>query len=64
MTTKTEAPEIATAKTPRHIQIATNHLLKQRAKAIATRDKAAKEATDLEEALTALGWSKNLAVTE
>ena len=64
MPTKTEAPEIATAKTPRHIQIATNHLLKQRAKAIEVRDKATKEVSDLEEALTALGWHKNLAVTE
>lgn len=44
------------AKRPRHIQIGINHLLAQRSKAIAVRDKAAEEITHLEDALVALGW--------
>ena len=43
-------------KKPRHIIVATNHLLKQRDKAIAIRDKSAKEVEDLDAALVALGW--------
>ena len=41
---------------PRHVAIATNHLIAQREKAIAVRDKAAKEVEELDAALLALGW--------
>lgn len=45
------------SKRPRHIAIATKHLLAQRDKAVAVRDKATKEVEELTGALTALGWS-------
>ena len=43
-------------KKPRHIVVATSHLLKQRDKAISDRDKAAKQVEELDAALEALGW--------
>ncbi|MHB1952447.1 MAG: hypothetical protein ACYCOU_01765 [Sulfobacillus sp.] len=46
----------AAQKKPRHVNIATNHLIAQREKAIGARDKAAKEVDDLDAALLALGW--------
>lgn len=51
MTDKTEP-----IKKPRHVAIATNHLVKQREKAISIRDKAAAEVKELDAALEALGW--------
>ncbi len=53
---KTTATPSAAPKKPRHVNIATNHLVIQREKAIAVRDKAAKEVEDLDAALLALGW--------
>ena len=50
-----EAP--APVKRPRHIAISINHLVIQRDKAMAVRDKAAQEVKELEAALSALGWS-------
>jgi hypothetical protein len=50
----TEAPE-PKAK-PYRVVLATKHLVKQRAKAIAARDKAAGEVKELDAALLALGW--------
>ena len=50
-----EAP--APVKRPRHIAISINHLVIQRAKAMAVRDKAAQEVKELEAALSALGWT-------
>jgi len=44
-------------KRPRHIAIGINHLVIQRNKAMAVRDKAAQEVKELEAALSALGWS-------
>ncbi len=43
-------------KRPRHIQIAINHALKQREKAIVIRDRATKEVTEIEAGLAAWGW--------
>jgi hypothetical protein len=54
MTTK--APEPQPVKKPRHVTIATNHLVIQREKAIAIRDAAAAEVKELDAALLALGW--------
>lgn len=51
MTTKPETP-----RKPRRIATAINHLVQQREKAIAIRDKAAAEVKDLDAALLALGW--------
>ena len=51
--TITEAPA---PKKPRHVNIATGHLLKQREKAIFIRDKAEDEIKSLDAALLALGW--------
>ena len=56
MTTKTETP--TPVKRPRHVEIAIRHMLKQREKAIAIRDKAAKEVEDLDAALLAIGWGE------
>ncbi len=50
-----EAP--APVKRPRHIAIGINHLVIQRDKAMAVRDKAAQEVKELEAALSALGWT-------
>ncbi len=50
-----EAP--APVKRPRHIAISINHLVIQRDKAMAVRDKAAQEVKELEAALSALGWT-------
>lgn len=50
----TEAPEPKSK--PRHVVIATRHLVTQRSKAIAVRDKAAGEVKELDAALLALGW--------
>jgi hypothetical protein len=54
MTAKTEAP----VKRPRHIEIAMRHMLKQREKQLAIRDKANVELKELDEALLALGWGE------
>ena len=52
-----DSPELKQAvKKPRHVAIATNHLVIQRMKAIAVRDKAAAEVKELDAALLALGW--------
>lgn len=51
----TEPEEV---KKPRHIVVATSHLIKQRDKAISDRDKAAKQVEELELALSALGWTE------
>ena len=52
-----DSPELKQAvKKPRHVAIATNHLVIQREKAIAVRDKAAAEVQELDAALLALGW--------
>ena len=48
--------EVVKGKKPRHVAIATNHLVIQRDKAIAIRDKAANEVKELDAALLALGW--------
>jgi hypothetical protein len=45
-------------KKPRHVSVAINHLLAQRAKAIKVRDKAAEEVESLDAALLALGWGE------
>ena len=50
-----EAP--APVKRPLHIAISINHLVIQRDKAMAVRDKAAQEVKELEAALSALGWT-------
>ena len=50
-----EAP--APVKRPRHIAISINHLVIQRDKARAIRDKADEEVKGLDAALLALGWS-------
>ncbi|MHB1952162.1 MAG: hypothetical protein ACYCOU_00315 [Sulfobacillus sp.] len=55
MTQSTTIPAAAPKK-PRHVNIATKHLIAQREKAIAIRDKASKEVEDLDAALLALGW--------
>jgi hypothetical protein len=47
-------------KQPRHIAVATRHLVAQRNKAICIRDKAAKEVEELDSALLALGWTEQL----
>lgn len=49
-------PETAPKPKSRNIQTATNHLVKQREKAIAIRDKAEAEIKGLDAALLALGW--------
>lgn len=54
-TASESAPE-SKPKTPRHVVVATKHLLKQREKSVAARDKATAEITELDKALTALGW--------
>jgi hypothetical protein len=52
-----DSPELKQAvKKPRHVAIATNHLVIQRDKAISIRDKAANEVKELDAALLALGW--------
>ena len=43
-------------KKPRHVAIATNHLVIQRDKAIGIRDKSAAEVKELVLILIALGW--------
>jgi hypothetical protein len=54
-----DSPELKQAvKKPRHVAIATNHLVIQREKAIAVRDKAAAEVKELDAALLALGWQE------
>lgn len=45
-----------TPKKPRHVAVAIDHMVMQRNKAIAIRDKAAKEVEALDAALLALGW--------
>jgi len=45
----------STPKTPRHVTIATRHLIEQREKAISIRDKAAVEVEAIDRALDALG---------
>ena len=52
MTTKAPEP----VKKPRHVAIATKHLVIQRDKAIGIRDKAAAEVKELDAALSALGY--------
>lgn len=52
----TEALDEHPAKQPRHIAVATRHLLAQREKAIVARDKASKEVDELTAALEALGY--------
>jgi hypothetical protein len=52
MKNESEAP----LKKPRHVAIATSHLVIQRDKAISIRDKAANEVKELDAALLALGW--------
>ena len=47
-------------KKPRHVAIATNHLVIQRDKAISVRNKAAAEVEELDAALLALGWNEQL----
>ena len=42
-------------KKPRHVVVAINHILKQRTKAIAVRDKAAQEVQQLDDTLHILG---------
>ncbi len=54
---KQEEP-IVPVKKPRHVAIATNHLVIQRDKAIGIRDKAAVEVNELDAALLALGWTE------
>ena len=51
-----EAP--APVKRPRHIAISINHMVIQRSKAAAIRDKAAEEVKGLDAALLALGWTE------
>ena len=46
----------AEKKQPRHTSLAIKHCVAQRDKAIAARDKAAKEVKELDAALLALGW--------
>ena len=54
-----DSPELKQAvKKPRHVAIATNHLVIQRDKAIGIRDKAAAEVKELDAALLALGWTE------
>ena len=50
-------------KKPRHIVVATNHLLKQRDRALADRSKADDQVKELEAALIALGWTEQLTLT-
>ena len=58
MTKAAPAPATpAIEKSPRHIVVATRHLLAQRDKAITARDKAAVEVKQLTMSLEALGWS-------
>jgi hypothetical protein len=47
---------MAEQKKPRHVNVAINHLVAQRDKAIAARDQAAEQVKKLDEALLALGW--------
>jgi len=56
MTKKAEAKETPTPKPRRHIAIAMKHLITQRDKAIAIRDKAESEIKEMDAALLALGW--------
>jgi hypothetical protein len=51
---------VVPVKKPRHVAIATNHLVIQLDKAIAVRDKAAAEVKELDAALLALGWQDQL----
>jgi hypothetical protein len=62
MTDKVTAPAIE--KSPRHIVVATRHLLAQREKAITAHNKAAVEVKQLTMSLEALGWSDALAEQE
>ena len=55
MADKDETP----VKRPRHIEIAMRHMLKQRTKQIAIRDKAAAEVKELDDALLALGYGED-----
>ena len=50
-------------KKPRHIVVATNHLLKQRDRALNDRRKADNQVKELEAALIALGWNEQLSLT-
>ncbi len=50
------AAQAKTAKKPRHITITIRHMVEQRDKAIAVRDRAVKEVEELDAALLALGW--------
>ena len=54
----TPLPVAAPVKQPRHVAIAIKHLNTQRDKAIAVRNKAAKEVEDLDAALFTLGGSE------
>jgi hypothetical protein len=58
MTTTSKDDTRPIVKQPRHINIAMSHMLKQRERAIAVRDKAADEVKKLDEALLALGWGE------
>lgn len=51
-------PGAPAPKVPRHVAVATRHLLAQRSKAIDIRDKAAAEIAELDKALTALGYEE------
>ena len=48
---------------PLHIATAMRHMLKQRSRAIAIRDRASKEVESLDAALLALGWTEQLTLT-
>ena len=54
----TPLPVATPVKQPRHVAIAIKHLNTQRDKAIAVRNKAAKEVEDLDAALFTLGGSE------
>jgi hypothetical protein len=54
----TPIPVAAPVKQPRHVAIAIKHLNTQRDKAVAVRNKAAKEVEDLDAALFALSGSE------
>ena len=56
MAKHTEQTDTPAPKRPRHVAFAVKHLIAQRDKAIAIRDKAACEVNDLDAALLALGW--------
>ena len=53
----TPLPVAGPVKQPRHVAIAIKHINTQRDKAVAVRNKAAKEVEDLDAALFALGGS-------